>query len=145
MTGDSGVTLNQRGYSFAVAAQLEQETAHVRIRAHEYDEDSVFVQDRDNGESRAMFEHRRAKIPALNGAAELVGRADNRWDKGGETFGVYTGYTQTVDHQPIPTKDDRCFHAFALADRSYEVSNAGHSGSTESDAKIKGEVSEVKL
>ena len=130
----------------AVPAQLEKQAAHVGVRADEHDQDGIGVEDFDDGEAGVVFKHGGHESAAMYGVAQLVCGADNGGNARGQIFWVQAGYTLTIDQEPITTEHDRSFHTVPVSNCSYEVSNTRHAHSTgESAAKLKGEVSEVKL
>src|SRR4051794_26321451 len=86
------VTSDERGDVFAIASELVQQLADVRLRAHEDEQDRVRTEDGHDGEAILMLEHGgRERSPRRSGT-ELICGPDYRWNPRREIFCVEPGY-----------------------------------------------------
>jgi hypothetical protein len=130
----------------AIAAKLEQQLSDVRLRSQEYKENGLRRHCGNNCHPAAVLKNGRDELSASNGCAQVVRRTDNWWNQGGDAFRVDARHRLTIDEESVAAEHYGCFDSFALSNRSNEIPDAGHLGSSRKVvAKLEIENVEVKL
>lgn len=127
LVGTSHERSNQSGDVVSIAPKLAEELADVGAGRHENEQDGLVREDRDDRETRAVFEDGGLDVATMRGSAEVVCRSNNRWDASRDIFRVEPRCDLAVDQQSIVTKHDGGVHALPLADCRHQVSNVRHS------------------
>ena len=120
------VGLQQASYGGAVAAQIEQEGAHVRRGLHQHDEERVGVEDRNDRKSPAELEDRGREVAASAGIAKLRHVLDRGWQERGDAVGIdAVGHTR-IDGQPVTAHHYYGVYAVGTAERLHYIADRRH-------------------
>src|SRR6185312_100254 len=111
----------------AIATQLEEQLADVGAGSDEHEQNGFGREHRDDRESVAVLEDGGEQLAALRRRTEVVGRADDGRNAGGDVVSFQPGTQLTVDEQPIAPEHDGRIDAVSLPDGSDQITNARHS------------------
>src|SRR6185312_5952012 len=89
--------LDKRRDVLAVAPELEQELTDVGAGLQQHEKHGTGREDRDDGESFGMLEHRRRQCPAPRRGPELVGGGNDRRNVRGDVVRDDMGHRLAID------------------------------------------------
>src|SRR4051812_35843176 len=122
------VTSDQRGDMLAIAPQFVQQLPDLCAGLNEHQENRFCIQHRDDRHALTVLQDDRDRLTASRGAADFIRGANDRRNAGGEILGVEPGNGLAVDQQSVSSEHDGRIHSVALAQRGYQIANAGHVG-----------------
>jgi len=127
LVGTSHERSNQGGDVVPITPKLGEELADVGAGRHENEQDGLVRKDRNDRETRAVFEHGGLDVAPVRGSAEVVGRSNDRRDASRDIFRVESRCDLAIDQQPVVPEHDGGIHTLPLTDRRHQVSNVRHS------------------